>query len=47
MSKIRDAFRFLLALILFVPFGIVVLIGYGGMLVMREMLEFLGGWEDG
>ncbi len=42
----KEVLRFILALILFIPVGIVALMAYGGMLIMREILIFLGEWHD-
>lgn len=46
MKTVKEILKFILALILFIPFSIVVLIAYSGMLLIREVLVFLGEWEE-
>jgi hypothetical protein len=46
MKWLVETLRFILALFLIIPVGAVVLMGYGGMLIMREILIFLGEWPD-
>lgn len=43
---IKDIFKFIFALVLFIPFSILVLIAYGGMMLIKEVLVFMGEWEE-
>lgn len=42
----KEIFKFILAVILFIPFSIAVLITYSCMLLIKEILIFLGEWEE-
>lgn len=42
----KDIIKFIFALVLFVPFSIVVMIAYGGMLLIKEVLVFMGEWKE-
>lgn len=46
MNTVKEILRFILALILFIPFSIVVLIAYSGMLLIRELMIFMGEWQE-
>lgn len=46
MNAVKEILRFVLALILLVPTALIVLLAYGGMLLIREVLIFMGRWEE-
>lgn len=46
MKAIKEFLRFILALILFIPFATIVLLAYSGMFLIKEILIFMGEWEE-
>lgn len=46
MKTVKEILRFILALILFIPFASIVLLAYSGMFLIKEILIFLGEWEE-
>lgn len=46
MKTTKEILEFIIALILLVPTALIVLLAYGGMLLIREVLIFMGRWEE-
>lgn len=46
MKTIKEILEFIIALILLVPTAFVVLLAYGGMLLIRELMIFIGEWQE-
>ncbi len=46
MKTAKEILEFIIALILLVPTAFVVLLAYGGMLMIRELLIIIGEWQE-
>lgn len=46
MKTIKEILEFIIALILLVPTAFIVLLAYGGMLLIRELLIIMGEWKE-
>lgn len=46
MKTAKEIMEFIAALILLVPTALIVLLAYGGMLLIRELLIFIGEWQE-
>lgn len=46
MKTAKEILEFIIALILLVPTALIVLLAYGGMLLIRELLIFIGEWQE-
>lgn len=46
MKTAKEILEFILALILLVPTALIVLLAYGGMLLIRELMIFMGEWQE-
>lgn len=46
MKTAKEILEFIIALILLVPTAFVVLLAYGGMLLIRELLIIIGEWQE-
>lgn len=46
MKTAKEIMGFIVALILLVPTALIVLMAYGGMLLIRELMIFMGYWEE-
>lgn len=46
MKTIKEIMEFIIAMILLVPTAFVVLLAYSGMFLIRELLIFMGEWQE-
>lgn len=46
MKTAKEIIEFIVALILLVPTALIVLLAYGGMLLIRELMIFMGEWQE-
>lgn len=46
MNKIKDIFEFMLALILFIPFSVIILLTYVSMLIAYNIMRIFGVAEE-
>ena len=46
MKTTKEILEFIIALILLVPTAFVVLLAYSGMLLIRELMIFIGEWQE-
>ena len=46
MKTTKEILEFIIALILLVPTAFVVLLAYSGMLLIRELMIFMGEWQE-
>lgn len=46
MKTAKEILEFIIALILLVPTAFVVLLAYSGMFLIRELLIFMGEWQE-
>ena len=46
MKTAKEILEFIIAMILLVPTAFVVLLAYSGMFLIRELLIFMGEWQE-
>ena len=46
MKTVKEIIEFIVALILLVPTAFIVLLAYSGMLLIRELMIFMGEWQE-